>query len=96
MRSRKVGQFQAQITRIGGVSHADFEVDDPLANQSFDFAIKVLHAFGRADAHCVEQGLAFAFALSTYSRVRNVDLRISTAATRPLPSFRGTRRCDTM
>ena len=33
---------------------------------------------------------------SMYSRVRIVDFRISTAATRPLPPFLGSRRCETI
>src|ERR1700680_1615364 len=61
--SHKVGQFQAKITWISGVSHTNFVIDDPFSNQPFDFAIEVLHAFGRADAHCVQQCFALAFTL---------------------------------
>ena len=34
--------------------------------------------------------------VSMYSRVRGLDLSISTAAMRPLPSARGIKRCETM
>src|SRR5208283_1305815 len=59
----KVGQFEAQVSGVGGVGQASFEFDDVVADKFFDFAVEELHAFGGAVAHSVEKGLAFAFTL---------------------------------
>ena len=84
-----VGQFEAQVSGVGGVRERGFEFNLAVANHFFDFAVEVLHAFGVAVAHGIEQDLPSVSPFSTYSRVRMVDLRISMAAMRPLLSFLG-------
>src|SRR5579859_3269673 len=61
-RGSEVGQFQAQVAGVGGVGHAGLKFDSAGADQLFDFAIEVLHAFGCSYAHGVEQSLAVALA----------------------------------
>jgi hypothetical protein len=56
------GEFLAEYGGIAGVGEAGFEIDDAIADELGDFAIEVLHAFGGAGFHSVEQGLAFVFA----------------------------------
>src|SRR6185312_12937912 len=79
-RRSEVRKFQAQVAGIGGVSEPSFEINSPFANQALDFTIKMLHAFGAADAHGVQQGLAFGFALldilpSSQSGLEDFDCR---------------------
>src|SRR5258707_15939 len=57
----KVSQLQAQIPRVGCVSHSGFKINRAIAYQSFDLTVKMLHPFSPADAHSVKQGFAFAF-----------------------------------
>src|SRR5450755_2595713 len=57
-----IGQLQAQISGVGGVGEGRFKIHLFAANHFFDFAVEVLHAFGVAVAHGVEERLAFGFA----------------------------------
>jgi len=58
-----IREFQAQVAGICGKGHASLQINDARAEQLIEFAIEVLHAFGRAVAHGVHQGFAFAFPL---------------------------------
>src|SRR5206468_274091 len=59
----EVGEFQAQVAGVCGVTQRDIKVYRPSSNELFDLAIEVLHAFGAADTHGIKQGFAIAFAL---------------------------------
>src|SRR2546427_314247 len=59
----EIGHFQAQVSGVGGIAQTGVELDDAGANELLDFAIEMLHVFGAAIAHGVQQRLAFALAL---------------------------------
>src|ERR1700676_3431226 len=50
------------ITGISRISQPCVHLDDPLADESLDVAVKMLHAILFADAHRIEQGLAVGLA----------------------------------
>src|ERR1700674_3242872 len=52
-------QFLAQHGGVAGKREAGFEIDDAVADELGDFSVEVLHAFGGAGFHGVQQGLAF-------------------------------------
>ncbi len=53
----EIGHFKAQVSGVGGIAQAGLEVYDSGADELLDFAIEMLHAFGRAVAHGIEQRL---------------------------------------
>ena len=69
------GEFLAQHGGVAGVGEADFEIDYAVADQFGDFAIEVLHAFGCAGLHGVEQRLAFAVTFFDALAGAGVDLQ---------------------
>src|SRR6266571_1931130 len=58
----EIGHFEAQVSGVGGIAQTGVKLDDAGADELLDFAIEMLHAFGRAVAHGIEQRLAFALA----------------------------------
>src|ERR1700747_3614418 len=50
----KVGEFQSQVSRVGRVAEAGFEVYHSSANKFFDLSVEVLHAFGCPHAHGIQ------------------------------------------
>src|SRR5258705_8210382 len=59
----EIGEFEAEVAGVGGVGEAGFKIDGAGADQLFNFAVEILHAFGIAVTHGVEKRLAFALAL---------------------------------